>query len=280
MSEPLILVVKHTPDPFRNEPRNVGVLISNGRRAVARFLGEDDTDRLNLNSVPKAVVHDRAAYRQWVAYFRECLEDPERYITKGPGGIIPVASPAHFSTLLDEHAKGQYFVAGGISMMESINDGNLDAALNHLFSRLVEEPEAEPDALSDVIERIIVRRRLDTAPTFARKVSAKGTAFHFDYGVLNAQGVPIHIYQRLSTYDRGIEKEVAAGAYKLTEAMKVGIGGRTAVIRCTAEHERSIKSHLNIIRSLAGDVINLESAEDQNRLFADVSVPAIEIKVA
>lgn len=273
MSTTTVLVAKHIPDPFRNESKNVGVIVSNGRRLEARFLGEDELGKLHLNSVPKTIVTDRQVYRQWVEYFRQCLSDPERYTHIGPGGI-DIASPSHMGSLLSTHERGQYFLSGGVSLMEELTESNLTTALDHLYSRLVEAPEVERDDLAEAIDRIIVRRHLESAPAFKRKVTAKGTKFHFDYGVLNARLEPVHVYQRLSTYERSIEKEVAAGAFKLSEAARVGIHSRTAVIRCTADHERSIKGHLDIIRDYVGDIINLESAEDERRLFAEVAMPS------
>jgi hypothetical protein len=62
-------IAKYVEDPFRNEPRNVGIMISSADGWCARFAGERDdctVDGRRLQSFKYAEV-----YKQWLQYWRE-----------------------------------------------------------------------------------------------------------------------------------------------------------------------------------------------------------------
>jgi hypothetical protein len=66
-------IAQHVADVFRNEPRNVGVVVVAADGTHARFFGEDENlglDGRRLKSLPYPEV-----YRQWVAYWRKGLAD-------------------------------------------------------------------------------------------------------------------------------------------------------------------------------------------------------------
>jgi hypothetical protein len=62
-------IAKYVEDPFRNEPRNVGIVVSTPDGMAARFAGERDdgtVDGRRLQSFKFAEV-----YKQWIQYWRE-----------------------------------------------------------------------------------------------------------------------------------------------------------------------------------------------------------------
>lgn len=274
MSEPIVIVAKHVPEKFRNEPRNVGVIICAGGSVMARFLGEDRrTGRLNLNQVPQSLVRDKQAYRSWVEYWRECLNDPDRYAPFGPGGIARATS-RHMETLLSFHKDGQYFLTGGMSLIEDIAPANLAPALDNLFERLVvvrEEPTHE-EALKDCIASVISQKNLHSIEHFREKFAPEGSRFHYDYLILGADNRARRIWQRCSTYGRTIEKEVASTGFKLIKAnADLGITPADAftLIRCDPEQAQAQAAQLNVLREYS-TVLNLELEEDRAHLFDEV----------
>ena len=114
-TSPHWLVVKYMPDRRRREPRNVGVIVSDGRRIEARFLGEDAAGELDLRRVPRWV-KSRSTFRTWVRYLRDRIPavsatdlgeligvvSGSNYVVE-PGGIelVPAAAP-ELSALRDE----------------------------------------------------------------------------------------------------------------------------------------------------------------------------------
>lgn len=66
-------IAKYVEDPFRNEPRNVGIIVSTGDEWAARFAGERDDGTIDgrwLRSFKYAEV-----YKQWMQYWRDQVAD-------------------------------------------------------------------------------------------------------------------------------------------------------------------------------------------------------------
>jgi len=109
-------IVQHIPDVFRNEPRNIGVIVSNGDSTRAKFFGEDENGQLDgrkLKSLPYPEV-----YRQWVSYWRR--------------------------ELLNDFEDMEKFTIGNYRLMrsgevEDIGSDNLDEVLEYLYTVLVSD---------------------------------------------------------------------------------------------------------------------------------------------
>jgi hypothetical protein len=104
-------VIKYVPDLWRNEPRNVGVVVRNEGTAEVKFFAESDTEhgRIDGRTARKLSV-DTESYKDWVRYFRrklsaglwdEVLEAQRRrpdfpYVI-APGGTLPDTDSASVS---------------------------------------------------------------------------------------------------------------------------------------------------------------------------------------
>lgn len=127
------LIAQYTPDLFRREPRNVGVLVDKGGNVAARFFGEvmpGEVDGRKLRGFDYPDV-----YRQWVEYWRDQLN-------RGQDGIMSVI-----------HASRDHYriVEGG----ELTDTGDDDPSLlaDYLFSLLVSDGGfAEAIALAEETE--------------------------------------------------------------------------------------------------------------------------------
>src|SRR5688500_14327361 len=73
MSKVTFHVARHVPDVIRNEPRNVGVIVSDRERLVARFMGETSPGDLDMRRVHSNVVPDRSLYAEWHRQWRSAL---------------------------------------------------------------------------------------------------------------------------------------------------------------------------------------------------------------
>src|SRR5437773_125033 len=61
-------IAQHIADPFRNEPRNVGVFVAIGNERTARFIGADiATAKVDGKKTKFAAYPD--VYKQWVAHW-------------------------------------------------------------------------------------------------------------------------------------------------------------------------------------------------------------------
>jgi hypothetical protein len=113
-------VAKYVDDPLRNEPRNVGVIVSTADGAAARFAGENEEgviDRRRLQKFKHADV-----YVQWLDYWRGQIQE------------------GRFEQIVKDRTPNYYVTAGG----EVADTGNDPPAVvcNFLFSLLVSHEPA------------------------------------------------------------------------------------------------------------------------------------------
>jgi hypothetical protein len=113
------LIAQHVSDPFRREPRNVGVFVADGSVVRARFVGENAPGQYDGRKLRALAYPD--VYKQWVAHWRSILAN-----TQDPFDALANGRAAHF----------QVIEGGDIS---SHTTGTLDDAANYLFALLVSE---------------------------------------------------------------------------------------------------------------------------------------------
>lgn len=134
------LLARYTDDMSRNEPVNVGVIVFDGRQALARFDGENpETDTLDLRRVRHRITGSHT-YRSWVQFWRRALTDPvaiDRRLADAPGG-----SPDAIRYLLDLPGDEFCLIEGGEIVMDA-EQSSLEETLSRLFERLVRAPEPE-----------------------------------------------------------------------------------------------------------------------------------------
>lgn len=112
-------IAQHVTDLFRNEPRNVGVIVSVDGVLAARFLGESDANTTQLDGRKLKHFTHPDVYRQWVAYWRGLLR-------KNDSESLAQSSGSHYRIL----------EAGNVTDCE--DDSPIDVA-NYLYALLVSE---------------------------------------------------------------------------------------------------------------------------------------------
>jgi hypothetical protein len=138
-------IAKYVEDPFRNEPRNVGIVVSGADGLSARFAGEREdgtVDGRRLQSFKYAEV-----YKQWIQYWREQIK------AENIGAITAATTP-------------NYYVTKGGEVSDTGADG-ADAICKFLYGLLVSDTpvmEAFELAIEGDTERQLLQ---DVSATFS-----------------------------------------------------------------------------------------------------------------
>lgn len=140
------LLAKYVDDLTRNEPSNIGVIVYDGSRAIARFDGEDDSGRIDLRRVRHRITGSRS-YRAWIEYWRRVLDEPgilDPALSDRPSG-----DPGVIDRLLDLPGQDFYLESGGTILFDA-EAHDLRDIVDDLFVRLVKADELPvPQTLQD-----------------------------------------------------------------------------------------------------------------------------------
>jgi hypothetical protein len=134
------LIAKYVDDLARNEPSNVGVIVTDGVRVVARFDGEDDAGAINLNRIRHRITGSRS-YRAWVQYWRAVIDDPSSI------GAAKETTPAELIDLLVAEPSRDFYLEQGGTILLDADERSLDETARELYEQMVREPDP-PSPLS------------------------------------------------------------------------------------------------------------------------------------
>jgi hypothetical protein len=195
------MVAKYTPDLYRMEPRNIGVVLwADGGKTLSRFLGQQDNRKVSPPSfVEKA---DRHAYRQWFDYWTYQLK--ANSLTRD--GKPSVERTSHeFLDALKEKSKAKFLMTNGGFLGQKVLASELDGALMDLFQRLVEKPVADKVrteaadlrvACDHVFQESGIADSLTPDVTIERTVRGVKRPFTADFAV-NAGSSPAAVFRRV-----------------------------------------------------------------------------------
>jgi hypothetical protein len=128
------LIAKYVDDLARNEPKNVGVIVTDGAGVVARFDGEDDAGAINLNRIRHRITGSRS-YRAWVQYWRAVIADPSSI------GAAKETTPAELIDLLVAEPSRDFYLERGGSILLDADERSLDETARELYEQMVREPD-------------------------------------------------------------------------------------------------------------------------------------------
>jgi predicted RNA-binding protein with RPS1 domain len=128
---PRFLIAKYVPDVFRNEPRNIGVVLWTPDGVAARFLGEkpDAPGEVDDADIPE-FVNSKHAYKQWVRYWRRELGKP-------------AVSQLGDLNSLRTHQPSTYEMTTGGVLSAALASGTRFECLTELFHRFVGSDEQQ-----------------------------------------------------------------------------------------------------------------------------------------
>ena len=146
-------VAKYVPDLFRQEPRNVGVIVvDDAGRAVMRMVGQRPDGKLDLRSA-RDVREDGAAYAEWFAHWERTL--------KGHRGPVE----ALIEELVDDSGNAFPVWDGGDYIPDE--DETLESVADGLYARLVKHAGMETEGVEMAAPRAAPRFVDDVRQTFA-----------------------------------------------------------------------------------------------------------------
>lgn len=218
------IIAKHVPDPVRDEPRNVGVIVASHGDIVARFIGEkeDDPGEVDGRKIP-GWVSSSSAYKQWIKFWREEIED-----TRSLDASIEVSS-------LRQWNKVDFLLSdSGQIALPNEEAGTIEAVADDLYRRLVTS-EVEDDADEDPSLKARIRQLVratgigtssnwrDDYPVSVDLGSGKSEQLSFHHGYVN--GGPKKLYHRvhLSPRESFLEKNLHDATWRFHLVKEQGI---------------------------------------------------------
>ena len=120
MGSPSYLIAKYVADLFRNEPKNIGIIVWLDGFTEARFLATAD-GKVNGRYLPDSI--NVASYRQWIEYWTKSIAK-EKFKEIGTSKQIERASPEFLDALLST-GSGNYVLERGGELLEEVEPSGL-----------------------------------------------------------------------------------------------------------------------------------------------------------
>lgn len=160
---PRIVIAKFTPDVFRNEPRNIGLILWVDGVFYSRFLDEPAF-------VPKDI-----DYARWVSYWQDSVSGSS--IQPMTGDPIPITEPECVDGLFS--TQSDTFTLSDVgSVVDRVTPRNAPKVLDSLFSELVEVRERTPSEVAVSLERasdkVLEKSGLKGSPGFRKRYDFTG----------------------------------------------------------------------------------------------------------
>ena len=192
------LIAKYVDDLARNEPVNVGVIVFDEQRAVARFQGEAlDKGTFDFRRMGKKIGAPRT-FKSWVDYWRRALDDPSAL------GVEASSVSEVIETLLRMRQEN-FFLQHGGTILADASDATLEETRDRLYERLVAPPHEHRQPAVEAVEPEAPAR----APLGQRSMT-----------VLDRAGAPIHDASR---FKRNFPLTVTIGGVDDTEEVSYAV---------------------------------------------------------
>lgn len=143
MAAAQFLIAKYLPDVFRDEPRNIGVVLWSPYGVVARFVGENPEapGEVDDAQIPPFIASP-PTYKRWVKYWRRELDKSSIRPARG-GPPVARTDPA-FLSVVGQAGPSNYLLAGGGMLVDPVPAVELPAAVGYLFENYVAVPGHAP----------------------------------------------------------------------------------------------------------------------------------------
>jgi hypothetical protein len=183
-------VVKYVPDVFRNEPRNVGVVVTREGRGEARFIAEDG-GRIDGRRVQGAVSSVKA-FKAWVEFLRYHLE------------------AGTFESQLDKlslRSRANYYVEKRGVLLDEVPDERLHELVENLFRDVVrDQRDKQPASLDELANRLLFKqlalppgKKIEKGVRYRIDIRGVTRELNFDYRYDNGKTT---ILEKISLADK------------------------------------------------------------------------------
>lgn len=288
MSSARYLLVKYIPDLQRMEPRNIGVILWSPAGITARFLKEKPhrLGDVDGREVPSWI--HVSAYKQWLKFWRTEIGKEWIKPYRGGGDLVTSTDPRFLDALMTS-GNGNFILADGGFLLDSIDRDGLQDAVDHLYTTLVltkDEEMVKDVSLVDACEAIIRKTKLKTnqyfKPHHPVKCRIGNTVTLLDFNYYYGNGTPERLYERVPLVTNQRDMYVYNAAYMFERVIQNKIiepdqGG--AIIHATQEQleEKLVRDAINILRG----VTRVFNAADETELIQEFeNLPVIKTEHA
>lgn len=240
-------IIQYSPDPFRHEPRNIGVFLHGGKLARCLMIGDNNED-----CDPQSFCHEFGMekesgwiYREWNYWFKTLA---------GTGDIAIESLDNEFDYL---RVRGNQF---GISEATTIVVANVkthDAVLQELFEEFVTVPKIpEQSSIERDFDHVLQVSEIRNLPTFQRDVeieidigSGDSAAFaHFDAILEKPEPLGIKVIQFRRVHRNTLLRRINDALYSFETSVEFGF---LVPERCIVLHDLPPSSRWNHLNRLA-----------------------------
>ena len=267
------LIAKYVPDVFRNEPRNIGVVVWTEFEVGAKFFAADESGNVDKRRVPD-FVEPKDMYKQWVRFWHAEIQKPKIEFI-GSTRQAERSCP-EFVEALQTTARGNYFLQDGGVVLEEVRKDNFRKVLDELFLSLVASVEAEEkedsseilaEACASVINtsKLAGSKNLKTGKQFMCELEP-GVVETFEFDFSYGNGAPVWLGERvpLRKYRSELDRTIDSTAWKFKWATDKLLPREqcAAFIYPTEEQldDEHVKRAIKVLNSVA-PVLNLREAD-------------------
>lgn len=258
-------IVQHLANPWRQEPRNVGVIVWCPDQTEARFRGEHPQKTGVVKDAPK-FLDDPSSYVFWLHTWRNVLS--KESITPLRGGPPVQKTDSRFMEVFKEFTNQHYILVDG-SYLSGVT--NISEVADYLFESLVLDADQKTHEPTDervdwACSRLLKDTDLKSYAGFRNhyEYMAGSDSIPFSYALLRDE-IPTALYEEvpLSGGNKDVERNVFSTIGKFSQ-VKTNHIDRFALIYLSKERSNQ-ESILREVRRLdqRSTVINL--ANERNR---------------
>ncbi len=257
------LIAKYVPDPFRNEPINIGVLTWVDGIVASQFLGQQSNGFIDARVAGLSKVRSTANYKQWVKTWKN--KASQHTLSTSEFGQVPRTSP-DFLRALSTYSSGAFILEFGGELLEDVAISGLDDVTSYLFERLVGTPDEtpqykKPDEVRDELlkdaeisfEEVVKR-------DFAVPLQLNGRGFtpRFSVGIGNGTIKLLGHMVPLTSHPRAVQNSARAAELLFLQTLTAGIltQDKCLALVYSKEGDESIRDSLTEL-ALVSTIVNV-----------------------
>ncbi|MFI5644179.1 hypothetical protein [Kitasatospora sp. NPDC051705] len=262
-------LVKYVPDPFRNEPRNIGVVVESSGYGVARFIGQHQ-DGLDGRKA-RGVVRSTKMLRAWLEYIEYHLD----------------SGTFHESVLKSVSRPGQnYRIEPRGSLLTPSEETNLQAVAEDLFRELVGEPAPSGvRSIDDLANELLFRklqvpadRMIERDVSYTVLLHGEPRELDFDYRYQNGRTNLLDKIT-LSSQDKLVRQKVNDLLFRIEHAQRDAEIKDPAFVTLydlgKSERSDSVESHLRAIEQFS-HTVNIRDENAAEDVAEKLGVPLLQ----
>lgn len=240
MSTPKYLIAQYTPDRFRKEPRNIGVVVWTRFGVKGLFQGEkmSSPGEVDGRKIP-GFIQSPNAYRERIGFWRRALERGTIQLPAKDDEIS--ADSIEFLEAMQQTGRGRYSLKKGGELLDDVNESDTNDIIQYLYQRLVTSEDYKPkdvavtskqkksstDPLS-VVDDVIEQTKVSSDPYFHTSYELQyqpaddvEEQLEFDYAYMRGSLNRLFEKFKLPKQKRTIARDTHDSIYRFERAQSV-----------------------------------------------------------